>query len=212
MQEIELKIVGISKAKKRGSCFVNFANGDWILINTDLILKFNLQNGKVILKEIVKQIESEQNLIEAKQRALSYATYKPRTVKQVKEKLKELKFESELIDICINFLFEFNYLDDEKFAFTFAKDYKNLKPASAEKIKQELIKRGIGKILAEKAVENLFSDDEMLSQIEKACDKKLRMLQNKPKEQIKTKLISYLQRQGFEWSLIKQAIEKHKLN
>ncbi|MCX6146047.1 MAG: RecX family transcriptional regulator [Candidatus Kapabacteria bacterium] len=212
MQEIELKIVGVSKAKKKGNCFVNFSNGEWVLVNTDLILKFNLQKDKVINQDIVNQITYDQNLIDAKQRSLNYATYKPRTEKQVRDKLKELKFLPELIETCINFLYEFNYLDDEKFAFSFAKDYKQLKPASGEKIRQELLKRGICKLLAEKAVSDLFSDEEIVIQIEKACEKKLRMLKNKPKEKMKSSLISFLQRQGFEWELIKQAINKYDLN
>lgn len=212
MQEVNLKIVGVSKAKKKGNCFVNFSNGEWILVNTDLILKYNLQKDKVINQDIIKQIENDQNLIDAKQRSLNYATYKPRTEKQVRDKLKELKFEAELIDVCINFLYEFNYLDDARFALTFAKDYKLLKPASDEKIKQELLKRGISKPLAEKVVKDLFTEDDLLIQIEKACDKKLRMLRNKPKEKMKSSLISFLQRQGFEWELIKQAIIKYELH
>jgi regulatory protein len=212
LQEIELKIVGVSKAKKNGSCFVNFANGEWILINTDLVLKYSLQKDKVINQDIIKQIENDQNLIDAKQRSLNYATYKLRTEKQVRDKLKELKFIPELIDTCISFLYEFNYLDDEKFALAYAKDYKQLKPASGEKIRQELLKRGISKLLAEKAVSDLFSEGELLMQIEKACEKKLRMLKNKPKEKMKSSLISFLHRQGFEWNLIKQALVKYELN
>lgn len=198
----------ITKAKIKGKCFINYENSEeWMLLDIDVILKYGLKKGLDFTTELQQQVKAEQDLINAKKLAYSYATYKPRSEKQVEKRLAEKDFSRVVIDICINFLKEFNLIDDNRFAYDFAAMYIQKKPSGVALLRQELKAKGINEYLINDVVSQFTDSDLQLELAEKATIKKLRMLKTKPLEKQKNALIQYLQRQGFSWDIISKIID-----
>ncbi len=198
----------ITKAKIKGKCFINYENSEeWLLLDIDVILKYGLKKGFDLTQELHLNVKAEQDLINAKKLAYSYATYKPRSEKQIEKRLKEKGFSGELIDICINFLKEFNLIDDNRFAYDFAKMYLQKKPSGAARLRQELKSKGINEYLILDVVSQFTDSEQQLELAEKATLKKLRMVKTKPIDKQKNSLIQFLQRQGFAWDIISKIIE-----
>lgn len=198
----------ITKAKIKGKCFINYVDSEeWMLLDIDVILKHGLKKGLDFTAELQLKVKAEQDLINAKRLAYSYATYKPRSEKQVEKRLIEKDFSREVIDICVNFLKEFNLIDDKRFAYDFATMYLQKKPSGVARLKQELKAKGINEYLIYDVVSQFNDSDLQLELAEKATIKKLRMLKTKPVEKQKNSLIQFLQRQDFSWDIISKIIE-----
>lgn len=198
----------INKAKIKGKCFINYENSEeWMLLDIDVILKYGLKKGLDFTADLQLIVKAEQDLINAKRLAYSYATYKPRSEKQVEKRLAEKDFSREVIDICINFLKEFNLIDDKRFAYDFATMYIQKKPSGVARLKQELKAKGINEYFIYDVVSQFTDSELQLELAEKATIKKLRMLKTKPIEKQKNSLIQFLQRQGFSWDIIRKIIE-----
>jgi regulatory protein len=205
----EIYIISVFAKRFGSNCKVSLSNGEELEISIDLVNKYYLSKGKVLDDSILKNIIAEQRIYDIKKSALAYASYKPRTVKQVKTKLRDKEYNNDEIDIAIKFLFNFNLLDDEKFAFNFLKDFLVRKSAGKSKIKMELYRRGVPDYIIEDTIHNHFPENNSLDLARKSAEKKLRMLQNKPPEKQKNSLASYLQRNGYDWDIIKTILNEN---
>ncbi|HYF03040.1 MAG TPA: regulatory protein RecX [Patescibacteria group bacterium] len=172
----------------------------------DIILQNNVFKGKIVTDEFLQSLRDEQRIVKLKQKALSFATYKPRTEYQVRQRMLEKEFTEDEALIAINFLKEFGYLNDENFAKMFVGDYLLKKPAAEKKVFQELKKRGVAEGIIEKALKENFPKDETFNMALKAAEKKLRMVSYKPVEKQRESLVRYLQVNGFSWDVIKNVL------
>lgn len=202
----ELVIEKISAKPHTQSCIVLFTNGEEIECSRDLIIKHALAAKMVMTPELQTTILQEQEVFNVKQAALSYASYKPRTVKQISEKLRSKKFSDEMIRIGLDFLANFDLVDDNRYAESFIKEYIERKPTSKFRVLQELTAKGIDRELAENAVNDFYPEHRALEFARKTAEKKLRLISNKPLDKQKSSLITYLQRQGFKWEVISNII------
>ena len=62
--------------------------------------------------------------------------------------------------------------------------------------------------IAEEAVANHFLNEDAYSLAAKSAEKKMRMISNKALEKQRGSLVSHLQRQGFDWDIIKKVLEE----
>ncbi len=194
--------------KKSGSkCRIIFSNDESFDCSLDIIMKYGLGADDELDNEQLRNIESEQRIYDVKQIAYNYASYKPRTERQVIDKLKKKNFTADEIDIALKFLYEFKMLDDVKFAENFTKELLNRKPVSKIKLITELRKRGIDKDLAENTVESLYPEEKEFDIAMQSAEKKLKTIKNKPPVKQKQAVFIYLQRQGFSFDSIRKVID-----
>jgi len=208
MQSKNIIITQIKTKPNTSQCFISINNLDILECSFDLVLKHNLQKGMVLTDELLAEIKKEQKIFEIKRTALNFASFKPRTTQQIKNKLRLKGFNQEEISFAIDFLREFKMLDDEKYAQDFVRSYLNRKSVGKSKLIAELRKRGISENIAESAVDIHFAPESEYSLAIRAVEKKLKSLKNKPPDKQLNSLISYLQRNGFRWETIKKVIEE----
>lgn len=203
---MNMKIQSLTQKKYSNKCYLVTDDGEVTEISLDLVMKYSLKKGIEISDDLLKDIYKQQRIFDIKQAALSYASFKPRTTRQVIEKLKQKGFDKEETGIALKFLSDFDLLDDEKFARLFVNDYLKKKSVGKQKIFFELLKKGIDKSIASEAIERNFPEENKFEIALKAAEKKLRMLSGKPADKIKNSLYGFLLRQGFENAVIKQVL------
>lgn len=187
--------------KSNSKCLVEISDDYAVVISTDLVLEYKLHKGMQIDEDTLGSILERQNNIDAKQTAYNYIAYKPRTESQVRTKLKEKSFPKEAIDKSIEFLYEFKYLDDEKYALDFVRNYLNLKGAGKIKLAVELKKRGISQELINNAIQTHFPEDAAVLAMDTA-NAYLKKISYKTMDKQKNSLRNFLLRQGFEYNTI----------
>jgi regulatory protein len=209
MQAEERIIEKIIAAKSKNSAIIVFNTGESINLSLDIVLKYKLAKKVAINQDLYDNIIKEERLIAVKQKAYSFVSYKRRTERQIEDKLKKEGYDGDEIASALDFLRQFNYIDDKKYAQDFISDILQRKSIGKAKLKIELMKRGVGKYDVEDALNFSSIEEDAGALIKKAAEKKMRTLSSKPKEKQKNSLIAYLQRQGFEWSLIKETVGEY---
>jgi regulatory protein len=171
------------------------------------IKQYKLEVNDEISPEIYDKIIEDTVLRRAKQKALAILKFMDRTELELRRKLSEAGYTSEIITRTLSYVYEYGYLSDERYAAAFVRSKKNTK--SKLVIKTELIQKGINKEMIDHIFLTEYGDDEQedaeLIAIKKAISKKTKSPENLTPE-AKQKLLASLYRKGFEISKIKQFI------
>ena len=202
-----MKIVKLKYDKNPAWCNIFVDTGEFLKISTDIVLKYKLATGIDIDEDVFEALSSEQSKINIRQAAYSFAAYKSRTMRQVIDKLKRGGYSGDEIADAIEFLNNFALIDDQKFAGAFVRDYLLRKQVSKDKLKSELIRKGISSFLAIQAIEENYPKENEYDYALKCAQKRMIKIRNKPAPKQKPALASYLRIQGYDADIIKYVIE-----
>lgn len=138
-------------------------------------------------------------------RAVKLLAAKPRSVRELRERLLEkLWTNDEIVDLVIEKLKEYKYLDDEQFACDIALSKLRQKPQGKRRLQQSMSQKKLDKDVVETAIADAFeriSEEEL---IDIAIAKRLR-LNGKPETRKDTKkFYDHLLRRGFGFDLIQK--------
>jgi regulatory protein len=162
----------------------------------------------------MKSGKQETVLLDKKQalaKAESFCVYQERSQKEVRYKLVEWGMRGDELEEIISELILNNFLNEERFAKTYASGKFNIKHWGRVKIKQGLKLKGVPDKILQKAIYSL-NDDDYLQTIEKLAVKKADSLNENDPFKRKNKLMSYLQAKGFETDLILLVLKASNLN
>lgn len=204
MQNIYVK--NITKSSKFDT-IVSLSNGIKLVINNDIIFKYSLTEKKKLTQKEITIIEEEQELIDSKQVAYKYATFKPRTEFEVINKLKSKGFSKESINRSIEFLNKNKLLDDVQFTKSYILEKFKLKSWVGFRLKNELQKKGISNSLFENIYPKLIDQQKEYDRGLDIAQKRLKRIKTNEKLKTIKSLSSYLQRQGYDFEIISRILD-----
>jgi len=162
----------------------------------------------------MKSGKQEAVLLDKKQalaKAENFCVYQERSQKEVRYKLVEWGMRGDELEEIITDLIINNFLNEERFAKSYASGKFNIKHWGRVKIKQGLKLKGVPNKILQKAIFSI-DDDDYLQTIEKLAVKKAESLGENDPFKRKNKLMSYLQAKGFETDLILLVLKASNLN
>lgn len=134
-----------------------------------------------------------------------YCAYQERCHKEVINKLYTLKISSAMHDEIIVHLIENNFLNEQRFATSFARGKHRISGWGKNRIITELKIRNISPFLIKKALKEI--DDTMYYQtLEKISQQRWENLTDQDIEKKKMKLMGFLHRKGYEYDLIQDIL------
>lgn len=142
-------------------------------------------------------------------RAVNLLTYKPRSIKELRERLLEKDWTNEaIVGEVIEKLEGYGYLNDARFAKDFAASKLRQKPVGKRVLKQKLAQRKLGRETVDEAIEKAFEETPEAEVIDVAIAKRLRV-KGKPetREDVK-KFYDFLLRQGFSYDLVRDKMRE----
>lgn len=160
--------------------------------------------------------------------ALRFLSYRPRSEKEVRDRLKikykksNIKDLDAVIDKIIQRLKQQKFINDDEFAKGWIENRLRFKPRSIRLIKLELRQKGIADEIIESGIINQeLGTDSDLEQAKKLVEKRITRFRNPSaslragkfgmtREEIYQKLGRYLASKGFSWDTIKKAIDPVK--
>lgn len=128
---------------------------------------------------------------------------KERTAAELHGWLLERDHERDLVEDVIAELVEVGELDDERFAFAYASDKRDLSGWGSERIEAALMDRGLGLALAERA-----AAEPRDSQLARAVELLRRRGESPEDGESRNRALSYLTRRGYEYELAYDAIRE----
>jgi len=138
---------------------------------------------------------------EAKRKLEHYCTYQERCHNEVNSKLKEMRMIPMVIDEIIFHLIQHNFLNEERFAKSFARGKFNIKHWGKIRIIRELKLRKISEYNIKTALKE-FSEEDYLNKLDYLSNKKLITITETNIYKKRKKLADYLLYRGWESHLV----------
>ena len=144
-------------------------------------------------------------LLEAKQKMERYCIYQDRCHKEVISKLKEMRMIPEAIDSIMAHLINENYLNEERFAQSFARGKFNNKKWGKKRIVNELKLREISKFNIQTALKEIDEKD-YYKTLDELAKKRLTQITETNVFKKRKKLADYLLYRGWESQLVYEKV------
>jgi regulatory protein len=196
-----LIITDIQQQKKNQDRYSIFIDGAYSFsLPTDDVLDAKLHKGQELTASDVKKFEkkSQDSLLIA--RAVEKALRRPHSRHEMSTYLKLRGAEADLIEYCLAKLEARALVNDAAFVEYWA-SMRRRRNKSDSYIRAELLSKGVDKDV----LESFFSDNQ-----EDPKARILRLIEKKRNQYEQQKLIAYLQRQGFRYSDIQDALNSLK--
>lgn len=132
---------------------------------------------------------------------------KQRSVEELRERLLAGRGATpELVETVIERLREYGYLDDARFAQSYASLRVQQRPIGRQRLQRDLWQKKIDRQTVDEALDQVFAQTPEEDLIDRAIAKRVR-LRGKPKtrEEVK-KLFDHLLRQGFTFELVSEKV------
>lgn len=141
------------------------------------------------------------------QRAGKLLAAKPRSVEELRERLLEDRGATKAaVEAVIERLREYGYLDDARFAHSYASLRVQQRPIGRQRLQRDLWLKKIDKKTADAALDQVFEAMPEEGMIDRAIEKRIR-LRGKPKTRAEAKkLFDHLLRQGFAFELVSERV------
>lgn len=144
---------------------------------------------------------------EATRKLEAYCAYQDCCHKEVISKLQSMQMIPLAIDTIVTYLIQNNFLNEERYAKSFARGKFNIKRWGRRRIVQELKQRDISKFNIETALKEI-PEDEYLLTLHELAEKKLQLISDHNILKKKKKLADYLLYRGWETHLVYEKINE----
>lgn len=140
-------------------------------------------------------------------RAVKLLATKPRSVAELRERLiRGRGVDMAIVEEVISRLSEYGYLDDERFAFSYASLKVKQRPIGRRRLAQDLKMKKVQASVADEALELVYAETREEDLIDQAIEKRLR-IRGQPKNRVEAKsLFDHLLRLGFEFDLVSERV------
>lgn len=185
-----------------------YLDGEYALaINAELVYKENLKVKDDVDISKLQEIAEKESYIRCKESAIKIIERSYKTEKEIRDKLKQKGYEEKQINNSIDFLKEYDFINDNTYAKAFIKD--KLSSKGSQKIKYDLMKKGIAKDIIE---ENLIKVDKN-EEKEVALNvgrKKYESIRRKESDNYKLsgKLYRFLISRGYAYDIVKDVVKE----
>ncbi len=189
-----MKITEIRQQKRRKNRYSLYTEDGFLFsLSDETIIGNGIKTGSEISGEEAERLRKEDTLKYAKETAFSYASYAPRTEKQVLEKLSRSGVDEKTAEAALETVRSYGYVDDGEFAREFARV--QLKKYGPAVVIMKLRANGVDDSAARECVEELYSEENARNIFE-AVGKKYAGL---PERERKAKISAAMARKGFSW-------------
>jgi regulatory protein len=174
-------------------------------VDEEVISNLGLEKGGEIGEKEIRDILKQKGESEAKEAALRFLSFRRRTEKEVRDKLKKRGFDNRTIRSTIERLKDYDLINDAEFAIAWVKERLAYKPRGKKLLRQELWKKGIKKEIIDQVTEELCRDEEKAAL--ELLEKIQRRYRNLEPQVARRRIYSLLMRRGFSYNNVKHAME-----
>lgn len=185
-----------------------YIDGEYLL-TVDEIFWFSCGSvsGDEINEEELTAFEEAAGSRRAFNSALNSLDYRDHSEKEIRAKLLR-KHDADYVDEAVEKLIELDLVNDERYAENYARELFERKKFGKMRIKSELRAKGISADIANAAVEELFEEEEP-DNVQRIVDIIGKRYYNRMNDEVgRKKVFSALQRMGYSFSDIREAMSE----
>ena len=196
--------------KKRDKIYIDneFA---FVLYKGELHL-YGIEVGQSLPANTYSTIVEEVLLKRAKLRAMNLLTKKDYTEKQLRKKLLDGYYNSNQIDVTVQFLKEYGYIDDARYVSNYF--FSNIQSKPRNKIIQKLLEKGISQELIDELVDGIYAEEAELAGVPDEMELGRALLDRKKYDisgsiKEKQKAYGYLLRKGISSDIAMKLLKEY---
>jgi regulatory protein len=205
-------ITKIEQQKRHPDRVNVYLDGEFALgLHKDVVGKYALRKGDNIDQSAITKLTSSDEFASAKSKALRFISRRMHAEKELRAKLIEREYHPKIVDEVIVYLRSIDFVNDEKFAKAFVNDFQLRKPAGRRLLQQQLHLKGISSAIIQNVLgetnENHEYDTALQAAMKKLDHYKASKKKLEPQKQ-QQRIVQFLQRRGFVWSIISPVLKK----
>ena len=143
----------------------------------------------------------------AKNIAYHYLAARPRSLAEVCSRLEKKEVPPEIIEKAVEELKGFGYIDDGKFAASYARYLIDTKGLSRYALRYELKKKGVPEEYVEAALEGLEETEDEEKVACRLAERKMASMRGVDGEKARRRVSDYLRRKGYSCRVIQSALK-----
>lgn len=201
-------ITKIERQRRHPFRFNLYINGKYAMsVHEDVVIKCRLAKGQKLKEKEWTRLLIEEEHNQAKQAALNYVNYKPRTKTEVTRHLEHKGFASKPISSALIWLETYGYIDDRAFAEAWIEERSRSKGKGRQALYHELKQKGIDEERIREALD-AFTDEDERELAREWAYKRYERVKHLPWVQVERRVGSFLQRRGFPFALILDVLQE----
>jgi regulatory protein len=175
-----------------------------ITISQDICVQFGLRAGDEISDERLSAVREAEERHKAMKSALRLLSYRPRSEREIRDRLARKGIRPEIRDATVSRLRETGLIDDEAYARTFVESRDRTSPRARRLIAAELRTKGVGRHVVEEATAEV--DDRAAAY--RAAARRARSLTRVSFAEFRRRLGDFLVRRGFDYETAEDTVSR----
>jgi regulatory protein len=192
---MEHRVTALKVQKKNPNRVSVYLDGDFAFGVSRIVAAW-LKIGQDINDEKIQDLQQQETQEAALQKAMLLLSYRPRSEAEIRQRLQDDGFETEVISNAMDRLRSNGLLQDENFAKTWIENRGAFRPRSQKMLAYELRRKGVAEETIQQALAE-SSDDDGLAYTAAALY--ARKLARTEWEEFHRRLMSFLARRGFSY-------------
>lgn len=200
---MEQEITGIKVQKRNPDRVSIYLDGEYAFGLSRIVAAW-LSIGQRLSEEKIGALRAKDGNEVAYQRALRLISHRPRTQKEIEQKLVEKGFDSTQAQAVIARLAEAGLVEDREFARMWVENRNQSHPRSQRLMKLELMQKGVSVEEIESALGDSADDADLATQ---AAMQQMRKYSGLEWSEFRKKLSAFLMRRGFSYGTIAPVVQ-----
>lgn len=197
------KVTLLERQKKNSERVNVFLDGEFAF-GLNIMDALQLKKGQELDEQSVAELQHKDSIVKAIDVAVNLLSYRPRSKNEIRQKLRKKDYEEIVIETAIERMVTRGYLDDQAFARFWIESRNRSKPRGKRALSYELRNKGVSDAIIRELLEELVDES---SGAYEAAQKRIRRMRGKTQYEFKRKVGAFLQRRGFNYEAVNQALE-----
>lgn len=190
--------------QKRNKKRVNVYLDQEFAFGLTMLEALKLHKGQYLSDEDIAHLKALDEIEVAHERALNFLSYRPRSTKEVRDRLREKSLSDPAIDMVIERLEKAGLLDDHSFARYWVENRQQFNPRGGQALRHELKQKGI----SDEIIKDVIAETDEESAAYRAAQKRLRRYAQADEQTFRKRLGDFLARRGFSYSIIRDVLDR----
>ncbi len=189
-----------------------FADGEFLIgLSKETFLRAGLRVGDEISRSQVDDLIARETLLSAKSAALRLLAHRPRSEKEIVDRLREKEFADGTISMILVELRMAGLVNDAAFARSFIRNSLTLRPLGEIQLRRKLLMLGVPRRVVDGALSETLTDVDMIDVARQTAIVYQRRLQHSPApgdpRKTRNRISAHLARRGYSWSTINTVLK-----
>jgi regulatory protein len=207
-----VRITRIDLQKRRPDRRSIFADGAFLIgVHVETLLRSGLREGDLITSEQLSMLQAHESLLAARTAALQYLSARPRSEREVRDKLRDKEFPPGEIDQVIGDLSRAGLVNDQEFARTYIRNSMSVRPAGEAQLRRKLLLLGVARPIIDEALREIGAEVDFsgpaLTLGRQFLARKKRTARDTDARKTKQQLIGFLSRRGYSWPTVSSVVK-----